>query len=79
MVNSEGFITLLDGLSGIIQFADKLAESMGGATGVLSSFAGIATKLLAPKLSQGLRDTAYNVAMLFGGEEKMKKNRSDFL
>ena len=79
MVNSEGFITLLDGLSGIIKFADKLAESMGGATGVLSSFAGIATKLLAPKLSQGLRDTAYNVAMLFGGEEKMKKNRSDFL
>ena len=79
MINSEGFIGLLDGLSGIIKFADKLAESMGGATGVLSSFAGIATKLLAPKLSQGLRDTAYNVAMLFGGEERMKKNRSDFL
>jgi hypothetical protein len=68
MINSDSMITMLDGLSGIIEAMDTLTASMGGAGGVLTSFLGIATKLFAPKLSQGLRDTAYNVAMLFGGE-----------
>lgn len=79
MINSDSMITMLDGLSGIIEAMDTLATSMGGAGGVLTSFLGIATKLFAPKLSQGLRDTAYNVSMLFGGEEKIKKARNTVL
>lgn len=76
MINSDSMITMLDGLSGIIKAMDTLTTSMGGAGGVLTSFLGIATKLFAPKLSQGLRDTAYNVAMLFGGEKKIKEARN---
>ena len=79
MINSDSMITMLDGLSGIIEAMNTLASSMGGAGGVLTSFLGIATKLFAPKLSQGLRDTAYNVSMLFGVEEKIKKARNTVL
>jgi hypothetical protein len=79
MVNSKGFITMLDGISGLVGFVDKLAASMGGASGVLTSFFGIAMKIFSPKISQGLRDTAYTVSMMFGGEEKMRSARNKIL
>jgi hypothetical protein len=72
-------ITILDGLSSIVGLMDKMTTSIGGAGGVLTSFLGIATKAFAPRITQGLRDTMYNIGMAFGGEKKMLAARESFL
>lgn len=79
LISSDSMITILDGVSLFAKAMDNLASSIGGAGGVLTSFLGIATKIFAPQISQGLRNIAYTTSMMFGGEKKVEAQRQTFL
>jgi hypothetical protein len=66
-INSDSFITALDGFSKIIGAMDTLISSMGGGGSALAAFGGILTKVFKPQLTKTIADTAYNLKMMMPG------------
>ena len=64
LINSDSFITILDGLSSVIELIDQMVSGFGGAGGVLLSFGGILTKVFNKQITQGLKDLTYSMKML---------------
>jgi uncharacterized protein YukE len=51
LINSDGFVTALDGFSSLLNMVEALVDSLGGATGVLSLFGGMLAKTFTPHIS----------------------------
>ena len=79
-INSDSFITALDGFSKIIGAMDTLISSMGGGGSALAAFGGILTKVFKPQLTKTIADTAYNLKMMMpGAQRKVEEQRSSIL
>ena len=64
LINSDSFITVLDGISGLIGMLDTMVESFGGAGGTIALFGGLLGKAFTPQITKTIEDTAYNLKML---------------
>lgn len=79
-INSDSFITALDGFSKIISAMDTLISSMGGGGSALAAFGGILTRVFKPQLTKTIADTAYNLKMMMpGAQRKVEEQRSSIL
>lgn len=79
-INSDSFITALDGFSKIISAMDTLISSMGGGGSALAAFGGILTRVFKPQLTKTIADTAYNLKMMMpGAQRKIEEQRSSIL
>ena len=58
LINSDSFISILDGFSGLINLAEGLVDSLGGAGGTLAAFGGILTQIFKPQIAKTINDTA---------------------
>lgn len=63
LIEDEAFIGLLNGVEKVINFVDKLIDSLGGLKGTLAAIGTIVTKMFSQQLSQGLSNLAYNIKM----------------
>ena len=79
LINSEGFIGALNGLSTFISGFETLIDGMGGAKGALNMFSAAMLKIFNPKLSSIVNDVGYGIGMLMGGEKQMIKTRDGII
>lgn len=80
LIDSEGFIAILDMTSGLVGILDNMVTGLGGAGGALATFGGILTKVFNKQIVSTISDVAYFVKMLKPGAlEDMKKNQLDFI
>jgi hypothetical protein len=79
LINSEGFIGALNGLSTFISGFETLVDGMGGAKGALNMFSAAMLKIFNPKLSSIVNDVGYGIGMLMGGEKQMIKTRDGII
>lgn len=63
LLKDDFFIGLLDGIAEIIEFVDRLIDSLGGLGGVLSTVSVLLMKTFSNEMAQKLRDMAYNIQM----------------
>ena len=80
LIDSEGFITVLDMTSGLVGILDNMVTGLGGAGGALLTFGGALTKVFNKQIASTISNVAYSVKMLKPGAlEDMKKNQLDFI
>ena len=80
LIDSEGFITVLDMTSGLVGILDNMVTGLGGASGALLSFGGIMTKIFNKQIASGISDVAYGIKMLFPSQQqKMVDARNNFI
>ena len=63
LIEDKAFIELLNGVEKVINFVDRLIDSLGGLKGTLAAIGTIVTKIFSQQLSQGLSNLAYNIKM----------------
>ena len=79
-INSDSFISALDGLSTIINSMDNLVSGLGGGGSALAAFGGILGKVFKPQLTKSIADTAYNLQMMMpGAQDKIIQQRKDIM
>jgi hypothetical protein len=64
LINSDSFITILDGFSSIINLVEKMVDGLGGAGGTLAMFGGILTKVFTPQIAQSVGSMASSIRQL---------------
>ena len=70
LISSDGFINMLNGLSGFIGILDQMISGMGGASGALLTFGGVLTTVFNKQIATGIKDISYSIGMLFPGTRK---------
>jgi len=58
---------------------DGITTGLGGAGGALSHFAAIFLKIFTPKIGENINNIGYGIKMMFGGRDKMKAAREEWL
>ena len=62
LINSDSFISILDGFSTLIDMLDSLINGMGGAGGVLSSFGGLLLSTFSPQITKNIKEIGYSLS-----------------
>jgi hypothetical protein len=60
-LNDKGFITLINGLTGVTEAVTVLADALGGLPGILGMVGMISTKVFSQQMSTGLQNAATNL------------------
>lgn len=68
LFESDTFIDFANGLTIVLERIDDIIDGAGGLFGVLNSLFLITTSLMGPKITQGLRDAAYNIGIITNKE-----------
>ena len=80
LINSNGFITALDTVSGLVGMLDGMITGLGGAGGALLTFGGALTKVFNKQITGTIQDAAYSISMMTkAGRAKVSNERSSFL
>ena len=80
LINSDGFIAALDGISGIINLFDNIISGVGGAGGALLTFGGVLTKVFSRQITEGIQNVGYSISMMTSaGRKKISNERTKFL
>ena len=80
LINSDGFITALDIVSGLVGMLDGMITGLGGAGGALLTFGGALTKVFNKQITGTIQDVAYSISMMTkAGRAKVSNERSSFL
>ena len=61
LLNDKGFITLINGLTGVTEAVTVLADALGGLPGILGMVGMISTKVFSQQMSAGLQNMATNL------------------
>ena len=77
LLDEDFFIGFLNTLEGVLVTVDKVIDSVGGLSGVLSTLGVIATKVFSEQIAAGLRNMAYNLQMSTAtGRDYIKKQKT---
>lgn len=80
LIDSEGFITILDMTSGLVGILDNMITGLGGAGGALATFGGILTKVFNKQIASTISDVGYTIKMLNPKNvEAMKEEQIKFI
>ena len=80
LINSDGFITILNGLSSIVNVLDGMVSGLGGAGGALLTFGGILTKVFNSQITSTISNAIYSIGMLFPkNQQKMIDQRNSII
>ena len=70
LINSDSFITLIDGLSGIVDMITTITKSLGGGGGVLSMLSAGLMKVYSKDIARGIENISYSIKNMFGKNNK---------
>lgn len=69
LINEDFFISLDNGIAGLLERVDDVVDAMGGFKGILATVFTLMTSVYGDKMAQGIRNVAYNVSYLMGIEQ----------
>ena len=64
VISDKFFITITDGLTGVIKLIDLLIDSLGGAPGILATIAALATNLLGDKMIANVQNMQVSLSKI---------------
>lgn len=80
LLDSDGFIDVLNTFEKLINLTDKLIDGLGGLGGVLGTLGTLFTRVFEKQLTQALSTAGYNIQMMTkGGRAIYEQERSTFL
>lgn len=79
LIDSDGFKQLLNIGSTLVEGLTTFVDSIGGATGVLSSSLGLVGTVFKSEIASSLTDAAFSVKQIFGGRNREIEARQNTL